>query len=210
LKTYLTVGSQAAHEITINKSRFIGLAFSIEDESDIALCLDRARVEYPAATHYCYGAVIGQDGLIQRFSDDGEPGGTAGMPILQVLVQKELRNVLVVVVRYFGGIKLGAGSLVRAYTQSAVEVIDKAGIVRMVPGSRGLLTLGYTQLGSVEYLLRQWGIGIEDIAYSDKVSIRVTTDMPWDELCGRIRDACSGNVQIIRLDDIYLAKHPGP
>ncbi len=210
MKTYLTVGSQAAHEIVINKSRFIGLTFCVEAESEIAQCLEMARAEYPAATHYCYGAVIGQDGLIQRFSDDGEPGGTAGMPILQVLIQKELRNVLVVVVRYFGGIKLGAGGLVRAYTKAAVEAIDKAGIVEMVPGSKGLLTLAYTQLGSVEYLLRQWGIGIEDISYSDRVSIRVATDMPWDELCGRIRDACSGNVEIKRLEDTYLAKRLQP
>ena len=119
----------------------------------------------PNATHYCYGAVIGLDGLLQRFSDDGEPSGTAGMPILQVLLQKELKNVLVVVVRYFGGIKLGAGGLVRAYRRTATEAVNQASVVKMVLSTRAAISIDYNLLGSVEHFLHQPGILIQKIDY---------------------------------------------
>jgi len=138
---YLSLGNSVEHEIVIQKSRFIGLTYQVSEEEEIFVCLEDARERYPNATHYCYGAVIGLDGLIQRFSDDGEPGGTAGIPILQVLLQKGLKNVLLVVVRYFGGIKLGAGGLVRAYSRCAAETVSKAGIVKMILSSRGTVTI---------------------------------------------------------------------
>ena len=144
------------HEVVIQKSRFIGLTYLVTEEEELSRYLEDARERYPNATHYCYGAVIGLDGLLQRFSDDGEPGGTAGMPILQVLMQKELRNVLVVVVRYFGGVKLGAGGLVRAYRLTATEAVNQAGVVKMVLSSRALVSIDYSLLGSVEHFLHQW------------------------------------------------------
>jgi uncharacterized YigZ family protein len=143
------------------------------------------------------------DGLLQRFSDDGEPGGTAGMPILQVLMQKELRNVLVVVVRYFGGVKLGAGGLVRAYRRTATEAVNQAGVVKMVLSSRALVSIDYSLLGSVEHFLHQPGIMIQEISYGGKVNIHLLTNQNWDELKGRLTDLCSGNVEIEKLDSIY-------
>ncbi len=200
---YLSIGKNVEQEVVIQKSRFIGLTYSLTSEEEITLCVDDAREKYPNASHYCYGAVIGLDGLLQRFSDDGEPGGTAGMPILQVLLQKELKNVLVVVVRYFGGIKLGAGGLVRAYTRTTVEAINEASVVKMELSSRGIITINYNQLGSVEHFLRQPGIEIEDMTYGAMVDIRLLTNLDWDGLTGKLRDICSGNLEIEKRDSIY-------
>ena len=108
-KSFYTVGTEAETEIIINRSRFIGRAFPISNEEDALLLLDQVRGDFPDASHHCYAYVLGRGGNIQRFNDDGEPGGTAGMPILQVILQQEIEDVLVVVTRYFGGIKLGAG-----------------------------------------------------------------------------------------------------
>jgi uncharacterized YigZ family protein len=199
----LSVAKTIDHEIVINKSRFIGIPYTVSSEDEIPLYIEDARERYPGASHYCYGAVVGIDGLIQRFSDDGEPGGTAGMPILQVLLQKELKNILVVVVRYFGGIKLGAGGLVRAYTRAAAEAVNEAGIVKMTYSSRGILFIDYSLLGSVEYFLRQKGIPIQSMDYGENVSIQIITNLDWDGLVGQIMDLCSGNVQIEKLDSVY-------
>jgi uncharacterized YigZ family protein len=200
---YLSLANNTEHEIIIQKSRFIGITYTLTSEEEIALCIEDAREKYPNASHYCYGAVIGLDGLLQRFSDDGEPSGTAGMPILQVLLQRELKNVLVIVVRYFGGIKLGAGGLVRAYSRTTAEAINEAGVVKMELSSRGVLQINYNQLGSVEHFLRQPGIEIEEMDYGETVRIQLLTNQNWDGLTGKLRDICSGNLEIERLDSIY-------
>jgi uncharacterized YigZ family protein len=199
----MSVGKSVDHEVVINRSRFIGIPYCVSSEEEIALCRKDAGDRYPGATHYCYGAVVGTDGLIQRFSDDGEPAGTAGMPILQVLLQKELKNSLVVVVRYFGGIKLGAGGLVRAYSRMAAEAINEAGIVKMTYSSQGVLSIGYSLLGSVEYFLRRQGIPIQDIHYGQDIRIRILTNQDWDGLVNRLMDICSGNLEVERLDSVY-------
>ncbi len=200
---YLSVAKSIEHELVIQKSRFIGLTYPVEVEEEISLCLEDARERYPNATHYCYGAVIGLGGQIQRFSDDGEPGGTAGMPILQVLLQKGLKNILVIVVRYFGGIKLGAGGLVRAYSRTASEAVNAAGVVKMVLSSQAVLSVNYNMLGSVEHFLHQPGILIQDKAYGEKVDIRLLTNHDWDSLTGKLTDLCSGNIEIRKLDSVY-------
>ncbi|NLC42959.1 MAG: YigZ family protein [Clostridiales bacterium] len=202
-RQYLSLAKNIEQEVVIQKSRFIGLTYTLTSEDEINLCIDDAKEKYPNASHYCYGAVIGLDGLLQRFSDDGEPGGTAGMPILQVLIQRELKNLLIIVVRYFGGIKLGAGGLVRAYSRTTVEAIDKAEIVKMELSSRGIITINYNQLGSVEHFLRQPGIEIEEMIYGEMVEIQLLTNQDWDGLTGKLRDICSGNLDIERLDSIY-------
>jgi uncharacterized YigZ family protein len=202
---YLSLSKCAENEIVIQKSRFIGLAYLIAREEEISLCIEDAKVRYPNASHYCFGAVIGIDGLLQRFSDDGEPSGTAGMPILQVLLQKNLKNVLVVVVRYFGGIKLGAGGLVRAYTRAANETVNAAGIVKMVLSSQAVVTVPYSLLGSVEYFLRQPGIVIKEMSYGEKVDIHLLTNHDWNALTGKLTDICSGNLEIKRLDSVYAS-----
>ena len=124
-----TIRNQTEFEIVINKSRFIGLLIPISDVEEVPLYLEEARELYPNATHYCYAYIIDQ---YKKASDDGEPSKTAGMPMLNVLEKNELDHVLAIVIRYFGGIKLGAGGLVRAYSQSVVETLSHADIVTKV------------------------------------------------------------------------------
>jgi len=200
LKDYMSAGKSAEQERVIKRSRFIGRTYLISSEEEIPLSLEDSRKRYPGATHYCYGAVVGADGLIRRFSDDGEPGGTAGMPILQVLMRKELRNTLVVVVRYFGGIKLGAGGLIRAYSGTASDAIRKAGTVKVAYSSRGVLTIDYRLLGSVENFLRREGISIQEVQYGKEVQMQILTRQDWDSVASRLTDLCRGNVRIRRAE----------
>ncbi|NLX71443.1 MAG: YigZ family protein [Clostridiales bacterium] len=193
------------HEIIIRKSRFIGDVFHVTSEEEALSRLQDVRTEFPDASHHCYAYAVRQESLVQRFSDDGEPSGTAGMPILQVINSRELQNVLVVVTRYFGGIKLGAGGLVRAYTRTAAEVLDEAGTVCMVLSSRGIISIDYAQVGPVEYFLRQNGVHIVDTEYRDKVNMTVVTSMKWDDFCGMLNEVCNGRLECTRLSPVFHA-----
>ena len=137
--SYITVSGISCEEIIINKSRFIGYASPCSSENDALTFLQSIRDEHKTATHHCYAYIIGENCGIMRYSDDGEPGGTAGMPIMDVMRTKSIVNCCIVVVRYFGGTLLGTGGLVRAYTQSAQAALSASGIVRMTrrpcPGS---------------------------------------------------------------------------
>ena len=146
-----TIKSNMANEIIIKNSRFICLFMKI-NSTDISSILDRIKEEYPKATHYCYAYVYND---IQRFSDDGEPGGTAGMPMLNVLLKEELSNVLCVVIRYFGGIKLGAGGLVRAYTKSVTECLKVTDMMDLEEGYKIRLKFNYNDEKQVKYLLKE-------------------------------------------------------
>ena len=145
-----TIKSNVANEIIIKNSRFICLFMKI-NSTDISNILDNIKEEYPKATHYCYAYVYND---IQRFSDDGEPGGTAGMPMLNVLLKEELSNVLCVVIRYFGGIKLGAGGLVRAYTKSVTECLKATDLMELEEGYKLRLKFNYNDEKQIKYLLK--------------------------------------------------------
>ena len=121
-----TIKDNVVNEIIINKSKFITYVYKVNNIDEINEILNNLKVKYKDATHYCYAYSIGN---IKRFNDDGEPSHTAGMPILNVIESKNLNNILIVVIRYFGGVKLGAGGLVRAYTNSASEAINKTNII---------------------------------------------------------------------------------
>lgn len=146
-----TIKSNIANEIIIKNSRFICVLMKI-NSTDISNILDRIKEEYPKATHYCYAYVYND---VQRFSDDGEPGGTAGMPMLNVLLKEELSNVLCVVIRYFGGIKLGAGGLVRAYTKSVTECLKVTDMMDLEEGYKIRLKFNYNDEKQVKYLLKE-------------------------------------------------------
>ena len=146
-----TIKSNMTNEIIIKNSRFICVFMKI-NSTDISNILDKIKEEYPKATHYCYAYVYND---IQRFSDDGEPGGTAGMPMLNVLVKEELSNVLCVVIRYFGGIKLGAGGLVRAYTKSVTECLKVTDMMDLEEGYKIRLKFNYNDEKQVKYLLKE-------------------------------------------------------
>ncbi len=134
--------SRAISTIEIQKSKFICVLVPLQQIDDVKEELEHVKAEYKGATHYCYGYIFDQT---KRFSDDGEPSGTAGMPILKVLESQELNHILAVVIRYFGGIKLGAGGLVRAYTNSVVEALEKSIKINLIYGKKVRLSFPYNQ-----------------------------------------------------------------
>ena len=133
MKGYRTICQPGEVEHIIKKSRFIGAAYPVQTVEEALSLLETIRKRYWDATHNCYAYIIGENGEQKRFSDDGEPQGTAGMPMLDVLQKKDVTNLLVVVTRYFGGTLLGAGGLVRAYAGAAGAAVDAAGVTVMTP-----------------------------------------------------------------------------
>ena len=146
-----TVKENIENEIIINKSRFITLLIKINNLDEIEKNLKEIKKKYKDATHYCYAYIIGNK---EKCSDNGEPSGTAGMPILNVLKQNDLTNILCVVIRYFGGIKLGAGGLIRAYSTSASEALNKTNIVNLIKGYKIVIEFNYDNIKQINYLLK--------------------------------------------------------
>lgn len=165
----LTVSGFGQREVVIKKSRFIGLVWPVVSEEEAASYLERSRSEFPGANHYVFAYVLGPGGEIVRASDDGEPGGTAGKPVLSTIRLQELTNTLVVVIRYFGGILLGAPGLVRAYSQAAREALTEAGIKKLELTVQVDIKLPYSQLDQVRYQLERLGAKIDKIEYQQVV-----------------------------------------
>ncbi|GAB4256986.1 MAG: YigZ family protein [Methylomicrobium sp.] len=161
-------------EDVIKKSRFIAIIEPVENESDAARFLAKLAVEYADANHIAFAYRIrSEQGFVCRFHDAGEPAGTAGKPIFQHLEGKRLMNVMIAVVRYFGGIKLGAGGLVRAYGNAAKKVIEAADIVEHIDLVRIRLTLPYNQMQALEYRLKQLNGRILEQNFTDRVALLV-------------------------------------
>lgn len=157
---YRTVKVPASVELVINKSRFIGQCFPIATEEEAIEKLAALRKKYWDATHNCYAYSVGPKGEIARFSDDGEPGGTAGMPMMDALRGADVTDVLCVVTRYFGGILLGTGGLVRAYSRSCSEAIRAAGVVRMAPCDLLEFSVPYGQWTLLQQEARRQGAAL--------------------------------------------------
>ncbi len=171
LPQYYTVKENGEHEIVIQKSRFIAHVARAETEEAAQEFIQRIKKENWNATHNCSAYLIGENDHIQKANDDGEPSGTAGVPILEVLKKKHLKDTVVVVTRYFGGIKLGAGGLIRAYGKSTSEGIDATGIVERKLMRVMSTIIDYTWLGKIENELRSSVYAIKDIHYLENVEI---------------------------------------
>ena len=146
-----SIQKEITSEIIINKSKFITILTNINDIDKVKEKLEEIKKQYKDATHYCYAYIINNH---EKCSDNGEPSGTAGMPILNVLKQNDLTNILCVVIRYFGGIKLGAGGLIRAYSTSASVALNKATITNIVNGYNITIEFSYNNLKQIDYLLK--------------------------------------------------------
>ena len=169
MKPYKSVKQCSEAEYTVNRSRF-----PVESE-EAALCLlGDIRKKHWDATHNCFAYRIG-DNAAARFSDDGEPGGTAGKPIMDVLTGRELTNVLCVVTRYFGGILLGAGGLVRAYSKSAADAVTKAGVVSYLPGTILDIPMDYSRYGTLEGFIRA-NAEVRNVAFAQNVVVTVAVE----------------------------------
>ena len=149
---YCTVYEGGTGEIVEKKSRFIAQVFPVETEEEAAVYLGDIKKQYWNARHHCWAYIIGEEQVQERFSDDGEPGGTAGKPILDVIRSHNLHNVLIVVTRYFGGTLLGTGGLVRAYTQSAQAGLAASTMITKIDGYKIKIKTDYSTLGKIQYL----------------------------------------------------------
>ncbi|MHB9146132.1 MAG: YigZ family protein [Symbiobacteriia bacterium] len=168
---YITVQRPATAEVVIKKSRFIGHAFPVTSEEDAQARLELLRVEHRDARHNAFAYRLGPKALVQRMSDDGEPQGTAGRPILELLQKQDVTDVLVVVTRYFGGVLLGAPGLVRAYGEAARDALAAAGVERRKELTLLRLTLDYTWLGKVQHWLGEAGAITLDTKFAEQVAI---------------------------------------
>lgn len=197
---YLSVGGEHSSEKVIERSRFITTSAHVEGEEEARAFIARISGKFKDATHNCYAYIADSTGNAPRFSDDGEPGGTAGMPILEVIKNKKLYCTAVVVTRYFGGIKLGAGGLVRAYSGSAAENLDGAEKLMYLPCEESAYTVDY---GSVDILNRcfsQSDCEVKDISYSSDVTFTVAVKKELaEEFNAAIFDRLNGRIRIEKL-----------
>jgi len=178
--------AEAHHELEIKKSRFIASAHPIENRQQALTIIDQLHKQYPDARHICWAYVLGNQ-VSAAMSDDGEPSGTAGKPILNVLQHKGLGNILVAVVRYFGGIKLGAGGLVRAYSGAAQNVIETLDTIEYIERFPVEVMLDFSQ----EQLLRHWcqqhDVEVQNVAYGNQVSMLLAC---IEEKMAELQDFC--------------------
>lgn len=170
-----TLKSNSINEIIIKNSRFITLLYKLNDVNAVNSIVDEAKELYPKANHYCYAYITDN---AKRSSDDGEPGGTAGAPMLNVLDKEGLINVLAITVRYFGGIKLGAGGLVRAYSKSVRDAVIASDLVDVVKGYRMNVIISYDMQKNLDYLLKNYAVVNKQ--FNDKVIYTIL--LPIDKL----------------------------
>ncbi len=191
-------------EIVEKKSRFIATVAGCGTEEEAVCFIEGVKKKYWDARHNCSAFVIGGRGELTRCSDDGEPSGTAGRPMLEVLLGEEIRNVAVVVTRYFGGVLLGTGGLVRAYTQAVKE-----GLAHCVIGTRRFgheleVVTDYNGVGKILYLLRQNGLEPTDSRYADDVTLRfIVAAERAGLLCAEITETTLGKAKIDKVQELY-------
>lgn len=202
---YLTLKSHGIGEIIISKSRFIANCARVETEEQAQAFIETIKKEHRSATHNCSAYLIGEHDQIQKANDDGEPSGTAGVPILEVLKKQHLKDTVVVVARYFGGIKLGAGGLVRAYGKSATVGIDASGVVERKLHNKLKVSADYTWLGKLENELRNSSYLLDHIDYADDVQFTVLVPTEHDATFHSwMTDLSNGQTEIAQLEQLFL------
>lgn len=199
---YTTLRGPGRVEIEVKKSRFIGQAAPAAGEEAALRFIAQVRAEHPKATHHCFAWRAGGS---DRLSDDGEPSGTAGRPIFEVITRKGLADTVVVVTRYFGGTLLGAGGLVRAYAQAAAAAVEAAGLVTARPALDLQLSLGYELLGKAQHLLSQRPALVLATQYGPAVTLRVrvlAAEAPLLE--AELAEGSAGRIAVDRLQEVLV------
>lgn len=176
-EVYFTIYQNGEHQIEIKKSKFICHLFRIESEAQAREYIAKIKKEHYKANHNCSAYMLGENFEIQRSTDDGEPSGTAGVPMLEVLKKNQLQNTLAIVTRYFGGIKLGAGGLIRAYSTSVSEALKEIGIVQGKLQQLLDITIDYHQLGKLQNYLENEQISIQEINYLEQITVKIAIDI---------------------------------
>lgn len=206
--SYDTVYTGGVGEIVEKKSRFIAQVFPVKTEEEVMQLLETTRKKYWDARHNCYAFILGADGGISRCSDDGEPSGTAGRPILEVLSKRGLKDVLVIVTRYFGGALLGTGGLVRAYSQAAQAGLMESCIITKQAGYRITVDTDYNGIGKLQYAVAQLGASVLDTSYTDKVQMVFLVPSALADKAGKeVTEATSGRAAITQeKEEVYFAE----
>ncbi|MCM3061495.1 YigZ family protein [Bacillus altitudinis] len=211
LNRYLTVKSRGEHEIVIEKSRFICHIQRAVSEEEAQAFIQSIKKQHWNATHNCSAYLIGEHDLIQKANDDGEPSGTAGVPMLEVLKKRKLKDTVVVVTRYFGGIKLGAGGLIRAYGKSVSEAINHVGMVERCLMRTMHTTIDYTWFGKVENELRASSFQLKDIHYAEDVIFETyVEETQTEQFIEWMTELTNGKSVTKEGELIYLEKDVGP
>lgn len=190
-------------EIVEKKSRFIGQVFPVTTEEEANSLIEQIRKKYWDARHNCYAYILGEYGEITRCTDDGEPAGTAGRPILEVLQGEGIHNVLVIVTRYFGGTLLGTGGLVRAYSQAAKAGLAASQVLEKIRGYQLQIETDYNGIGKLQYITAQSGIPVIDTQYGETVTMVLAVPLEEaDSLIKQITEATAGQAQIRGQDEV--------
>ena len=210
LSEYKAVYQGGEGEIVEKKSRFIATVIPAGSEEEVLAFIESVRKKYWDARHHCFAYVIGERNELQRCSDDGEPSGPAGKPMLEVLLGEEIHNVAVVVTRYFGGTLLGTGGLVRAYSAATKQGLASSVIITKILGVKLCISTDYTGLGKIQYILGQRGLQILDSVYTDKVELEAL--IPEDELAAvkaEITEGTNGQAMMQEGEFCYFANIDG-
>ena len=210
MSNYKTLHKFGVDEYIVEKSTFIGYAKPIKTEEEAIEFVNEIKKKHKDATHNVWAYTVGENMNIQRYSDDGEPQGTAGIPTLEVIKKEDLRDVVVVVTRYFGGIKLGAGGLVRAYTKGAKVGIEAGIVIEKVKYTEVKIKIEYTHLGRIQNEIMNLGFKVKDTIYSEDVELIVyskTEDV--QSLTDRMIDITSGTADVSIGEEYYLSEKDG-
>lgn len=203
---YRTVKNNVRVEMIEKKSKFIASVFRVENQDQVDKILGEIRKEFYDATHNVYAYTYGIEYPIQKYSDDGEPQGTAGLPVMEVIKKNDICNVLIVVTRYFGGILLGASGLTRAYTKAAVLGIEKAHILEYHECKRVMITVDYQHFESIKWWIEKFNAKISKIEYSNIVDLEVLIKIEdLEKLEQKIIDLTAGNLLIDEKDIVLEA-----
>ena len=205
---FLTVAKPSESLHVVKKSKFITNVVPVKDISEAEDHIEKYRKKYWDATHNVYAYVVGLNDEIQKFSDDGVPSGTAGKPVLEVAKFKKVKNVLIVVTRYFGGILLGAGGLIRAYSESASIGLKNSKIIKRIKSNAYEITTDYNMLGKLQWELSQKNIYIENVNYTEKVIMRIYVPLSYKlDIEQFILNITSGDGRIKWIGTYYIDQY---
>ena len=202
MKEYYITSEKGQGELVEKKSRFIAHVIPISSEEEALTLIEGLKKEYWDARHNCYAFVLGANNEVQRFSDDGEPQGTAGKPILEVLINKDVHNTLILVTRYFGGTLLGTGGLIRAYGGAALEGLKDAEIMIMSDGVSFDLVVDYESIGKIKYNMVQFGVGDAREVYGEDVTLKISMKKDdFEKFKTSVIDATSGKAKFDNISE---------
>ncbi len=206
MNAYKTLTRDAGTEETVKKSRFIGRAAPVDTEEAALAFLDIVRKAHKTADHNCYAYIVGKNAGVMRYGDDGEPGGTAGLPMIEVLKARGVTDCAVVVTRYFGGILLGAGGLARAYGRACAAAVNAAGVCEMVPSARWLLEVPYSLWDKVQHALKSLPARQEPPEFAATVRFPLVCRLADTErVTAELQRVTDGRAKRLAAEELYAA-----